>query len=139
MTGINYTDLIAGAAVAAIALAAGATGLAFTARRYAARALLTAHTHPSDRRQRDTGPPHGTPERRAGTHRAPDTLDRPYARLRASADQRIAAEDQPATTDQAAQIRAQLRRTQLPEPGTDELPPPTRAMPAIPRPPETNR
>lgn len=71
MNGITYTDLIAGAAVLAVALAAASTGIAFTARRYAARALTTAHVHPGDRRQRDTGPPPDTPERRAH-HRAPD-------------------------------------------------------------------
>jgi hypothetical protein len=81
---MTYVDLLAGLTIAALALAAGATGLAFTARRYAARALVSAHTHDRrrddppvphhlarERREHDTGPPPGTPERR---HRAPTDL-----------------------------------------------------------------
>jgi hypothetical protein len=64
-------DLIAGLAVLAIVGVVVDGYLALRAGRESARALVSAHTHPGDRRQRDTGPPPDTPERRAH-HRAPD-------------------------------------------------------------------
>jgi hypothetical protein len=81
---MTRTDLFAVLAILAIVLATVADVLAWQARRYAARALTSAHTHPRrtdppaprhlavDRRLDDRGPPAGQPDRRR--HRAPDDV-----------------------------------------------------------------
>lgn len=140
---MTRSDAVGLVALVALVAAILADVLAFTARRYGARALISAHTHrrrddpppaprnlAHERRTTDHGPPPGQPERRA-RHADPDDE---RARRRDVDDPRwrTITVDRPLTAEQAAELAEQVRRRAdtLDAPLPD--PPPTRDMRAIP-------
>lgn len=108
---MTRTDVLAAGIILAIILAAAADVVALRARRYGARALLTAHSHsprrrdPGDRRVADSGPPDGSPDRRR--HRAPDD-DR--ARRRDADQPRWHTVETPLSVGEALEVQRRFTR-----------------------------